>query len=78
MTSSTLSLIRSRNDSSISMTISATSKQTQEHLQEIRNPRKNGIRFRKRKQEEKEAEKAALDDLKQLEEPPHASIKQIR
>lgn len=58
------------------MTISATSKERQEHSQEIRNPRKNSIRYRKRKLEEKLADKAAKDDLESLKDS-NASTKQV-
>lgn len=55
----------------------ATKKQLQEHLQDIRHPNKNGIRYRKRIQEEKEAEKAAKEDLYKLKEGDDAPIQKI-
>jgi hypothetical protein len=47
------------------MTISKN-KQAQEHLQEVRHPHKEGIHYRKRKQEELEAEKQLKEELKRL------------
>lgn len=44
----------------------STSKKRQEHLQEVRHPHKEGIHYRKRKQEELEAEKQLKEELKQL------------
>lgn len=59
------------------MTILVTNKRLQEHLQEIRNPVKDSIRYRKRKQEEAEADKLLKDELKRMEEQ-NAPSKPIR
>lgn len=59
------------------MTILVSKKKAQEHLQEIRHPHKNGIRFRKRKQEEKEAEKYAKEDLQRMKEEKHAPTGEV-
>jgi hypothetical protein len=50
------------------MTILLSNKKFQEHLQEIRNPVKNSIRYLKRKQEEAEADKLLKEELKRMEE----------
>jgi hypothetical protein len=56
------------------MTILTTNKKAQEHLQEIRNPRKDSIRYRKRIQEEKLADKTAKDELSRLGEEDATTI----
>lgn len=70
-------LRRLKNAYNTSMTILASKKEAQEHLQEVRHPHKDSIRYRKRKQEEKEAEKAAKEDLRLLKESGNAPIQKI-
>lgn len=59
------------------MTTSANKpKKGEEHLQEIRNPHKEGIRYRKFKQEEREADKYLKEELSRMEEE-NASNKKV-
>ena len=44
----------------------ANSKKKQEHLQEVRHPHKDSIKYRKRKQEEQEVEKQLKEELQKL------------
>lgn len=59
------------------MTTLTNKKKAQEHLQEIRNPHKNGIRYRKRIQEEREATKYAKEDIQRLKEASDAPTGEI-
>lgn len=49
------------------MTTSVSKKRAQEHLQEVRNPQKNSIKYRKRIQDEKENIKYARECLRGFE-----------
>lgn len=59
------------------MIILANKKKAQEHLQEIRNPKKDKIRYRVRKQQEHEADRMAKEDLLELQELKNATIKKV-
>jgi hypothetical protein len=48
------------------MTTSKNNKKPQDLLQEVRHPHKEGIHYRKRKQEELEAEEQLKEELKRL------------
>jgi hypothetical protein len=48
------------------MITSSNNKQKQEHLQEVRHPRKDSIKYRKRKQEEQEVEQQLKEELQKL------------
>jgi len=60
------------------MIISLSNKK-RDHLQEIRNPIKDNIHYRKRKQDEREADKYLQTEVDKIrEEEHHAPIKPLR